>query len=115
MARRDDDPVPVTEGEALCYVAHEDALRKIVDRNLHSALIVEDDADWDVAIRRQIGPVAEAVRLLTDEAHRDGGAAPYGDEWDLLILGHCVSRFLLYVNVLSSSFPANNTCLREKR
>ena len=64
-----------------------DALQRVVDRGLGSALILEDDVDWDVALRQQIGPVAAAVRMLTDAAGPVRG--PYGDDWDLLFLGHC--------------------------
>ena len=63
-----------------------DALQRVVERGLGSALILEDDVDWDVALRRQIGPVAAAVRLLTDA---DPARGPFGDDWDLLFLGHC--------------------------
>ena len=89
VARRDAHPVPITDGEALCYVAHMDALRTVVDRGYGSALILEDDADWDVHLRRQIGPVAAAVRLLTGARPARRGGTPYGDNFDLLFLGHC--------------------------
>lgn len=49
---------------------------------------MEDDADWDVAIKTQLQSFAVAVRALqgTGSGSTD---SPYGDDWDVLWLGHC--------------------------
>lgn len=49
---------------------------------------MEDDSDWDVSIKTQLQSFAFAVRALQDtpKAHT---ASPYGDDWDILWLGHC--------------------------
>lgn len=52
-----------------------------------SALILEDDMDWDVEIRNQTRHVSSGVRALTGAD--DEGQAPYGSEWDVLWMGHC--------------------------
>lgn len=49
-----------------------------------TALILEDDADWDVAIRQQTPAIANAIRTLTN-----GAVGPWGFNWDLIALGHC--------------------------
>lgn len=56
----------------------------VVATNLSTALILEDDADWDVAIRGQTPVIADAIRRLTD-----GVVGPWGFNWDYLALGHC--------------------------
>ncbi|RAO69507.1 uncharacterized protein BHQ10_005519 [Talaromyces amestolkiae] len=45
--------------------SHLNAIRAIVENNLDSALILEDDADWDVRIHDQMYDFAEGVRALT--------------------------------------------------
>ncbi|MCJ1465310.1 hypothetical protein MMC07_003927 [Pseudocyphellaria aurata] len=56
----------------------------VISSNFSSALILEDDADWDVAIREQTPAIANALRDLTD-----GVFGPWGFRWDYLVLGHC--------------------------
>lgn len=57
---------------------------RIVRSNYSTALILEDDADWDVAIRQQAPAIADAIRTLTY-----GSVGPWGFNWDLIALGHC--------------------------
>ncbi|KAJ4292883.1 hypothetical protein N0V88_005543 [Collariella sp. IMI 366227] len=45
--------------------AHMNAIREIVHRNLSSALILEDDADWDIRIRDQLHDFALSAHALT--------------------------------------------------
>ena len=49
---------------------------------------MEDDADWDVTIKTQLQSFALAVRALQGTDHTRT-ASPYGDDWDILWLGHC--------------------------
>ncbi|KAJ8131583.1 hypothetical protein O1611_g2048 [Lasiodiplodia mahajangana] len=106
---------------------HLNAIQEVVRRNLTSALIVEDDADWDVRIRDQLRNFARSSHALTQPlvdtrsgvyadptypnpldsspssvpdlafdslpATIDSLTSPYGDEWDILWLGHCGMRF----------------------
>jgi hypothetical protein len=98
-----------------------------VRRNLSSALIFEDDADWDVRLRDQLRNFALSSRALTQPlagvepfTYADAtyphpsdtspaslndfafdslpatvapASSPYGDEWDVLWLGHCGMHF----------------------
>lgn len=71
---------------------HMNAIRSIVDNRLASALIMEDDMDWDVSIKGQLSQFAVGAREITESPSVDGGS-PYGDNWDLLWLGHCGELF----------------------
>ena len=75
-------------------------------RNISTALILEDDIDWDMRIKRQLHDFAFSVRtILQSSATTPVGevelnrsteglvrsSSPYGDNWDVLWLGHCGS------------------------
>ncbi|KAJ5523753.1 hypothetical protein N7494_010403 [Penicillium frequentans] len=68
--------------------AHLDAMRRIVEQGLGSGIIVEDDADWDLNIKTQLQSLALAVRGLQGTRNTKT-SSPYGDDWDILWLGHC--------------------------
>ena len=86
-----------------CWRAHMNVLRLIVDQNISTALLFEDDADWDVALRPQLVQFALGSRWLLSTSPNDTTApvwpttnltqphSPYGDNWDILWLGQCVS------------------------
>lgn len=76
---------------------------------------MEDDIDWDIRIKSQLHQFAAAVHVLTqspvsgrketepEDIYIGPGLpaprtlmptrSPYGDEWDMLWLGHCGVRF----------------------
>jgi GR25 family glycosyltransferase involved in LPS biosynthesis len=100
-------------------------MQRIVKENIASALILEDDNDFDVRIMQQLSDFALASRALTqplaaesnatttsghdhdDDTYHDEEdddmnmrfdalpntlpplSSPYGDNWDVLWLGHC--------------------------
>lgn len=70
---------------------HMNAIRRIVEEDLESALIMEDDMDWDVRLRPQLEDVAKGSRMLLDSEADPN--SPYGDGWDVLWLGHCGEPF----------------------
>lgn len=85
-----------------------DMLGRMVEENIASALILEDDADWDVRLKEQLGFIARGTRILLDMAHKEDAFvgklspkqrqvdeinSPYGDGWDILWLGHCGETF----------------------
>ncbi|KAK7755757.1 hypothetical protein SLS62_002370 [Diatrype stigma] len=105
---------------------HVNAIRRAVEEDLSSVLILEDDADWDTHLKSQLADFASAARTLQDhrgqargESIGDGddndddqnapldpdddlpptesddsrSASPYGQHWDLLWLGACITRF----------------------
>jgi hypothetical protein len=66
-------------------------LPSIVNHKLSSALVFEDDADWDVDFRRQLEDYALGSQYILDSIDGPVPHSPYGDDWDLLWLGHCAS------------------------
>ena len=71
----------------------------MVDEGWSTTLIIEDDADWDVNIRSQLGFFANKTRTLGNARHEvsewiNGDTLisnPYGNDWDLLWLGPCAN------------------------
>ncbi|KAH6677563.1 glycosyltransferase family 25 protein [Halenospora varia] len=106
---------------------HMNAIAEVVRRNLSSALILEDDSDWDIRIKEQLFDFSLAAQALTQPLSADPSTyadstypkpkngpeelpkapilfedlpqtikpldSPYGDDWDLLWVGHCGMRF----------------------
>ncbi|KAG5973923.1 hypothetical protein E4U55_000181 [Claviceps digitariae] len=68
-------PVPENgqhlEGASLgSWRGHMNAIQEVVQRNLTSALILEDDVDWDVRIREQLHDFALSSRALIQPLRR---------------------------------------------
>jgi hypothetical protein len=74
-------------GSATAWLAHLDILKHVVYNGYESALIMEDDVDWDVTIKDQLALASEAVREFTQAPASD--TSPYGRHWDLFWIGHC--------------------------
>ncbi|KAL8714207.1 MAG: hypothetical protein Q9220_001936 [cf. Caloplaca sp. 1 TL-2023] len=66
-----------------------DAEDSIVNNRLSSALIFEDDADWDISFRSQLENFALGSQWLLNTPAGQTPHSPYGDDWDFLWLGHC--------------------------
>jgi len=78
-------------GSALAWLGHRNALEKFLNSTDDTALIIEDDVDWDTRLRtQQIPQTAYAIRELLDS--QDGY---YGSTelWDIIWLGHCGDYF----------------------
>ena len=74
-------------GSALAWLAHLDMIKYFISSNLDTAMIMEDDVDWDVAIREQMPLISDAVRTFSQVDLSD--SAPYGRSWDGLWFGPC--------------------------
>ncbi|KAI1206911.1 glycosyltransferase family 25 protein [Annulohypoxylon truncatum] len=75
---------------------HINAMRRIVEDGISSALIMEDDMDWDVHVKGLLAQFAEAARALQKGFHQDQrlkSPSPYGLDWDMLWLGSCITTF----------------------
>ncbi|KAJ5725208.1 uncharacterized protein N7483_006565 [Penicillium malachiteum] len=96
-----------------CWRAHANIWRKIISENIETALILEDDVDWDINIRhvfaelshqmslqkdfRQLTPRAEPrpapygmlkfMRFLIDVLLLTKNLQPEGSGWDVLYVG----------------------------
>ncbi|KAL8784234.1 MAG: hypothetical protein Q9195_009133 [Heterodermia aff. obscurata] len=78
--------------------AHLNFAQRIVRERISTAIIFEDDADWDVSLRTQLEQFAQGSQyisstwtppsLLQSKSSADP-QPPYGADWDLLWLGHC--------------------------
>ncbi|KAL5341376.1 hypothetical protein BJX70DRAFT_386684 [Aspergillus crustosus] len=78
-------------GSAMAWVAHLDLIKHVVQLDLETALILEDDVDWDLSIHEQMIAVAEAVRQLTKTNASD--TSPFGRSWDVLWVGLCAETW----------------------
>ncbi|EMD90621.1 glycosyltransferase family 25 protein [Bipolaris maydis ATCC 48331] len=92
------------KGSILAWLGHHNALRWFLDSGLETALILEDDVDWDIRLRSvQIPLAASATRQLLPPVrsrHPNINKNPnrtqyWGDQdgWDVLYLGHCGDYF----------------------
>ncbi|EKG17971.1 hypothetical protein MPH_04779 [Macrophomina phaseolina MS6] len=77
-------------GSALAWLSHDHALKWFLNSGLETALILEDDVDWDIHLRTmQIPQTAGAIRELLM------GPSYYGNlsAWDMIWIGHCGDWF----------------------
>ena len=69
----------------------------MVNERVTSALILEDDIDWEVDVKKQLAPsgdLATAVRRLSaSNPQLEFTSLPYGNTYDVLWLGHCGMRW----------------------
>jgi len=78
-------------GSALAWLGHRNALEKFLKSTDDTALIMEDDVDWDTRLRtQQIPQTAFAIRELLDSHNGYFGDT---DFWDIIWLGHCGDYF----------------------
>lgn len=81
-----------------------DAISQVVEHGWSTALIIEDDIDWDIRLRDQLRDFALGSAALLEDydlnvniGRSDLNASVgtrqslYGDDWDVLWLGHCGS------------------------
>ena len=80
------------DGQIGCWRSHLSFAHKIIEHRLASAMIIEDDADWDVALRSQLEYVALGSQALLETPKKGAPFSPYGDGWDMIWLGHCGSQ-----------------------
>ncbi|RCI09454.1 hypothetical protein L249_3731, partial [Ophiocordyceps polyrhachis-furcata BCC 54312] len=80
----------ISNGSALAWLGHLYALRQFLGSGDETALVLEDDVDWDVRLRSVQMPLLSSAlgKILPGSVST---AYPYGkpDDWDLLYLGHC--------------------------
>ncbi len=79
-------------GATGCWRAHLNVMQEMVRDNIQSALVFEDDADWDVAVKYQALQAARATRFITEQPEEGQSLSPYGDGWDIIWFGHCAAQ-----------------------
>jgi hypothetical protein len=82
----------------------------IIQQNLTTALILEDDIDWDIRLKSQLQNFSLATRSYLHHLRSisstqpttlslpslpppPSSISPYGSNWDVLWLGHCGTSF----------------------
>ncbi|GLB14831.1 hypothetical protein AtubIFM61612_004633 [Aspergillus tubingensis] len=71
---------------------HANAVQRIVADGIASALILEDDVDWDINIKLQLKGLAlgsQSIPKINAPERNATTDSPYGDSWDILWIGHC--------------------------
>jgi GR25 family glycosyltransferase involved in LPS biosynthesis len=64
----------------------------VIEHDLASVFIFEDDADWDIRFLSQLPELAKGVRHLSGVSFTERQHSPYGDDWDIIWPGHCSER-----------------------
>ncbi|KAF2816535.1 uncharacterized protein BDZ99DRAFT_407432, partial [Mytilinidion resinicola] len=78
----------IGKGSALAWMGHLYALKWFLSTPLSTAIILEDDVDWSIHLRRtQIPLAAAALRALLSPNTTSTYWGPL--TWELLHLGHC--------------------------
>ena len=60
-----------------CWRAHMNAAASILDNNLSSALIIEDDSDWDISLKTQLTLFALGSRHILNSSTSSEPLSPY--------------------------------------
>lgn len=76
-------------GQLMSRLGHLNVLHGMLDANISTAIIMENDGDWGVEIKSQTPNIASAIRSLTSSNDSDTDAYPWGTNFDLIALGHC--------------------------
>ncbi|KAF8419075.1 glycosyltransferase family 25-domain-containing protein [Tirmania nivea] len=84
-------PKPPTPAELGCWRAHANVWARIIDENLSSALILEDDIDFTVGIRNVLTSISTHLQTFTGATHGEVYGLVDDNSWDMLHLGHCYS------------------------
>ncbi|KAK9466186.1 hypothetical protein V1512DRAFT_264063 [Lipomyces arxii] len=69
--------------------SHMNAFKYIIDNKIETALIIEDDVDWDINIKSQLTEFARGLRaskLRRPFSQEELARAPYGLDWDIMHL-----------------------------
>ncbi|KAF2862114.1 glycosyltransferase family 25 protein [Piedraia hortae CBS 480.64] len=85
----------ILTGSVKAWLSHHVVLREFLASGLETAVIFEDDVDWDIRLKNIQIPLAQrTVRALT-RTTTDQRQYPWGytADWDLLYIGHCGDYF----------------------
>ncbi|KAG8006635.1 Procollagen galactosyltransferase 1, partial [Nibea albiflora] len=65
---------PLTKGELGCFLSHYNIWKEIVERNLHTSLVIEDDLRFEIFFKRRL------MNLMSEVEEE-------GLDWDLIYIG----------------------------
>lgn len=86
----------IKSGSVKAWLSHDLVLRDFIASGKETALILEDDVDWDIRLRTQQVPIAQrATRSLLNATGHLEHRYPWGppSAWEVLWLGHCGDYF----------------------
>ncbi|KAK5113026.1 hypothetical protein LTR85_011048 [Meristemomyces frigidus] len=86
----------VLTGSVKAWLSHHLVLREFLESGDETAVIFEDDIDWDIRLRTQQIPLAQqAAQALSGAPDLDTKQYPWGlpTGWDLFYVGHCGDYF----------------------
>jgi hypothetical protein len=102
----------IMRGSVLAWLGHINVLKWIVEQPFDTAMIIEDDIDWDIHLRSHQIPLLQRTfhEFINKQQYQDKFAVPSSsplasdelpnkdywpsnDHWDLLYLGHCGDFF----------------------
>ncbi|KAK9326710.1 hypothetical protein V1520DRAFT_350723 [Lipomyces starkeyi] len=76
-----------------CWRAHADAWRYLLESDMDTLLIFEDDLDWNPNLKKTLENLSlqmQNSKIRVDEpSDYERANAPYGLDWDVLYLGSC--------------------------
>ena len=88
-----DSESTITNGSVRAWLSHNVVLNRFLKSGLETALILEDDVDWDIRLRTLQTPLAAAgIRSLLPPAD-DEYYWGHPDDWELMYVGHCGDYF----------------------
>lgn len=93
-AFRLDQESSISEGSARAWLGHLHTLQYFLKSGKETALIIEDDVDWDISIRHQMSMLASHIQQLlslpsSSQSTRKEEFGGSTTEWDILYPGHC--------------------------
>ncbi|KAK5136705.1 hypothetical protein LTR08_002358 [Meristemomyces frigidus] len=94
--RPDNGTSRVLTGSVKAWLSHHLVLKEFLTSGAETALIFEDDIDWDIRLRTQQIPLAQrAAQQLSKATALDTAQYPWGTpvDWDLFYVGHCGDYF----------------------
>ncbi|KAK9241155.1 hypothetical protein V1525DRAFT_393848 [Lipomyces kononenkoae] len=87
----DEAPADIRPSVLGCYRAHANAWRYILDTDLDSILIFEDDLDWNPNVKDTLETLSLQMQnskiRVKEPSDYERANAPYGLDWDILYLG----------------------------
>ncbi|KAK9328764.1 hypothetical protein V1520DRAFT_345139 [Lipomyces starkeyi] len=89
----DEVPKRLRLSELGCWRAHANAWRYLLDSNMDTLLVLEDDIDWNPNVKQTFETLSLQMQnstvRLNEPSDYERANAPYGLDWDILYLGSC--------------------------
>lgn len=121
----------VTGGRLGGFRSHANIWRKMILEDITTALILEDDADWNINIKYQMANLQRSLATLIPSERDDNAATSKKNsslDWDILRLGYCYDhpmtetnhppgingQQLPYISYPDVGLPLENQCWPEQ-